>query len=137
MFEDLNWKGAIRRAAFAAALYVLFIYLMTVAFPETFGANTNIVSTLVVAAAFFLIYTPFFAFADRRKKRRLAELNAQKKGKPGARANRAGANGANDRTGTAEGSGPDDGEEEAGESDLRGRHNPNTSRRKASRRRRR
>ena len=129
MFEDLNWKGAIRRAAFAAALYVLFIYVMTVAFPETFGANTNLVSTLVVAAAFFVIYTPFFAFADRRKRRRLAQLKAQKKDKPG---NRAGANGANARTGNAEGADAED-----GENNLRGRRNPNTSRRKASRRRRR
>ena len=129
MFEDLDWKGAVKRAAFAAALYVLFIYVMAVAFPETFGASTNIISTLVVAVAFFLIYTPFFAFAERRKRRRLAAMKAQQKGKPlvrtGTRAN------AKDTQET----GPDD--EEAGEGNLRGRHNPNTSRRKAARRRRR
>ena len=129
MFEDLNWKGAVKRAAFAAALYVLFIYVMTVAFPESFGASTNIISTLVVAVAFFLIYTPFFAFAERRKRRRLAEMRAQQKGKPGARA------GTRANVKAAQGTGPDD--EEAGEGDLRGRHNPNTSRRKAARRRRR
>ena len=129
MFEDLDWKGAVKRAAFAAALYVLFIYVMAVAFPETFGASTNIISTLVVAVAFFLIYTPFFAFAERRKRRRLAAMKAQPKGNPigstGTRAN------AKDTQET----GPDD--EEAGEGNLRGRHNPNTSRRKAARRRRR
>ena len=130
MFEDLNWKSAFKRAAFAAALYVLFIYVMGVAFPESFG-GTNLVSTLVVAVAFFLIYAPFFAFAERRKKRRLAELRAQQKGKPGART---GAR-PNARTGTTEGTGPDG--EETGESNLRGRHNPNTSRKKATRRRRR
>lgn len=126
MFEGLDWKGAFKRAAFAAALYVLFIYVMGVAFPESFG-GTNLISTLVIAAAFFLIYAPFFAFAERRKKRRLAELRAQQKGKPGARTNA--------RAGTTEGTGTDG--EEAGESDLRGRHNPNTSRKKATRRRRR
>jgi hypothetical protein len=129
MFEDLDWKGAFRRAAFAAALYVLFIYVMTIAFPESFGASTNIVSTLVVAVAFFLIYTPFFAFAERRKRRRLAEMRAQQKGKPGART------GARANAKAAQGTGPD--VEEAGEGNLRGRHNPNTSRRKATRRRRR
>ncbi len=129
MFEDLDWKGAFKRAAFAAALYVLFIYVMTIAFPDTFGASTNIVSTLVVAVAFFLIYTPFFAFAERRKKRRQAEMRAQQKGKPGAKT------GARANARATQGTGPDD--EEAEEGDLRGRHNPNTSRRKAARRRRR
>jgi hypothetical protein len=129
MFEDLDWKGAVKRAAFAAALYVLFIYVMTIAFPESFGASSNIISTLVVALAFFLIYTPFFAFAERRKRRRLAEMRAQQKGKPGART------GARANARATQGTGPDD--EEAGEGNLRGRHNPNTSRRKAARRRRR
>ena len=129
MFEDLDWKGAFKRAAFAAALYVLFIYVMTIAFPDTFGASTNIVSTLVVAVAFFLIYTPFFAFAERRKKRRLAEMKAQQKGKPGAKT------GTRANAGATQETASDD--EEAGEGDLRGRHNPNTSRRKAARRRRR
>lgn len=127
MFEDLDWKGAFRRAAFAAALYLLFVYVMSLAFPDTFGASNsnNLTSALVVAVAFFFIYAPVFAFAERRKKRRLAELNAQKKGKPGART----------KAGTTGGSGADGEEAEAG--DLRGRHNPNTSRKKAARRRRR
>ena len=129
MFEDLDWKGAVKRAAFAAALYVLFIYVMTVAFPESFGASTNIVSTLVVAVAFFLIYTPFFAFAERRKRRRLAQMKAQQKGNPVART------GTRANAKAKKETGPDD--EEAGEGNLRGRHNPNTSRRKATRRRRR
>ena len=129
MFEDLNWKGAVKRAAFAAVLYVLFIYVMAVAFPESFGASPINISTLVVAVAFFLIYTPFFAFAERRKRRRLAEMRAQQKGKPGART------GARANAKAAQGTGPDD--EEAGAGNLRGRHNPNTSRRKATRRRRR
>ncbi len=133
MFEDLNWKGAVKRAAFAAALYVLFIYVMTIAFPESFGASTNIVSTLVVAVAFFLIYTPFFAFAERRKRRRLAEMRAQQKGKSGSKTGARAK--AEAKAGTTQGSGPDDAE--AGEGNLRGRQNPNTSRRKTARRRRR
>jgi flagellar biosynthesis/type III secretory pathway M-ring protein FliF/YscJ len=124
MFEDLDWKGAFRRAAFAALLYLLFVYVMSIAFPDSFGpSSNNLTSALVVAVAFFFIYAPVFAFAERRKRRRLAELNDQKKGKPGARM----------KTGTTGGSGADG--EEAG--DLRGRHNPNTSRKKAARRRRR
>jgi hypothetical protein len=126
MFEDLDWKGAFKRAAFAAALYLLFVYVMSIAFPDSFGANGNITSALIVAVLFFFAYAPLFAFTERRKRRRLAEMKAQKKGKPGA------------RTGfgtTASGSDTDG--EEAGERDLRGRHNPNTSRKKAARRRRR
>lgn len=122
MFEDLDWKGAFKRAAFAAALYLLFVYVMSTTFPESFGAGTNIVSALIVAVAFFLIYAPVFAFAERRKRRRLAELRAQRKGKSKAR-NTA-------RSGAAK-------DEEAESDSLKGRHNPNTSRKKAARRRRR
>ncbi len=126
MFEDLDWKSAMRRAAVAAALYLLFIYVMSIAFPATFGAGINVVSALVVAVAFFLLYMPVFAFSDRRKRRRLAAMKAEKKGGPGAR-------------GTARSTRESDAteEEEAGPGNLKGRHNPNTSRRKASRRRRR
>ena len=122
MFEDLDWKGAFKRAAFAASLYLLFVYVMSTAFPESFGAGTNIVSALIVAVAFFLIYAPVFAFAERRKRRRLAELRAQKKGKPKTRSTA--------RSGAAK-------DEEAEADSLKGRHNPNTSRKKAARRRRR
>ena len=122
MFEDLDWKGAFKRAAFAASLYLLFVYVMSTAFPESFGAGTNIVSALIVAVAFFLIYAPVFAFAERRKRRRLAELRAQKKGKPKTRSTA--------RSGIAR-------DEETETDSLKGRHNPNTSRKKAARRRRR
>ena len=123
MFENLNWKGAFRRAAFAAALYLLFVYVMSTAFPDSFGAGTNLTSALVVAVLFFFLYAPVFAFADRRKRRRLAEMRAQKKGKPSA------------RTVTATNGYDAEGGEERG--DLKGRHNPNTSRKKAARRQRR
>ncbi len=128
MFEDLDWKGAFKRAAFAAALYLLFVYVMSVAFPESFGAGGNLTSSLIIAVFFFFVYAPVFAFAERRKRRRVAELKAQKKGtKPGAKA------------GTNAGSTTevDDEPDSENSENLRGRHNPNTSRRKASRRRRR
>jgi membrane protein implicated in regulation of membrane protease activity len=121
MFEDLDWKSAFRRAAFAALLYLLFVYVMSTAFPESFGAGTNLVSALVVTLIFFLLYAPIFAFAERRKRRRLAEMRDQKKGKSGAKTS--------GKSGAAE-------EEEAEVGSLRGRHNPNTSRKKAARRRR-
>ena len=126
MFEDLDWKSALRRAAFAAGLYLLFLYVMSVAFPDSFGASTSLVSALTIALVFFLLYAPVFAFADRRKRRRLAELRAQKKGKPGR----------GTIAKTSNESGTED-DEEAEPGSLRGRHNPNTSRRKAVRRRRR
>lgn len=122
MFEDLDWKGAFRRAAFAAALYLLFVYVMSKAFPQSFGGG-NLTSAVVVALIFFFVYAPLFAFTERRKRRRLAEIKArEKKGKkPGA--------------GTTAGTDADG--DEAGAESLRGRHNPNTSRKKAARRRRR
>jgi flagellar biosynthesis/type III secretory pathway M-ring protein FliF/YscJ len=124
MFEDLNWKAAFRRAAFAAALYLLFVYVMSTAFPDTFGASGNLASALIVALIFFFVYAPLFAFAERRKKRRLAEMKAQTKGKkPGSAARTA--------------AGSDAGEEDAEAESLKGRHNPNTSRKKTARRRRR
>ena len=130
MFEDLDWKGAFRRAAFAAALYLLFVYVMSVAFPESFGAGSSLTSSVIIAGVFFFVYAPIFAFAERRKRRRLAQLGAQQKGKqPGARA------GTNGRAKANAGSDTEDGESEA--ETLRGRQNPNTSRKKASRRRRR
>lgn len=134
MFEDLDWKAAFKKAAFAAALYVLFVYVMSVAFPESFGANSSLTATLAIAGLFFFVYAPVFAFSERRKRRRLAEINAQKKGGKKLSAT------AKARTAANTSSRPDaDGtdDEEAEMDTLRGRHNPNTSRKKASRRRRR
>ncbi len=120
MFEDLNWKSAIKRAAFAALLYLLFVYILGVASPDTFEAGG--LSSVVVAAVFFFFYTILFAFTDRSKRRRLARMKAESQGKkPKSKAA---------KTVDAAGDGED------GASDLRGRHNPNTSRRKTTRRRR-
>jgi hypothetical protein len=124
MFEDLNWKGAIRRAAFAALLYLLFIYILGVAYPDTFGAG-GMSSAIVVALVFFFFYAILFAFTDRSKRRRFARMKAESKGTKFG-------------TKTARATDPDaSGDEEAEAGELRGRHNPNTSRRKTARRRRR
>ena len=131
LFEDLEWGPAFKRAAFLVAFWLLALYILNVSFPETFvlglDSTAGVISMLVNAVLFFFFFAVFTAFTERSKKRRAAAIRAQRKGEAGAR-NTAGAKG---KSGVAE-----DGEEaEAGE--LRGRHNPNTSRKKAARRRRR
>ena len=123
MFEDLDWKGAFKRSALAASLYLVFIYVMSVAFPDSFGGGGSLTSALIVAGLFFLLYAPVFAFSERRKRRRMSGMRTQSKGKTGMA-----------KVTTR----PDEENHEGYErSNLRGRHNPNTSRRKAARRRRR
>ena len=97
------------------AIYLALIYTFSVIFPETFGLRSRdqIVSLLVNALFFFFIFTLVYAFIDRSRRRRLAEMG--KKGKP-EKLSAAGEDG--------EAAGP-----------LRGRPNPNTSRKKARRKR--
>ena len=124
MFEDLNWSGALKRAGLTVVFYLVLVYVLDVAIPGSYGGPY----ALALNAAFlFVIFTMFHAYIDRRRRRREAELRAQSKGKKpaGAKDAKAGA-----RTNAAE-----DGEETE-ESGLKGRQNPNTSRRKATRRRR-
>jgi flagellar biosynthesis/type III secretory pathway M-ring protein FliF/YscJ len=114
MFEDLNWKWAARRAAVVIGIYLALLYVLSTVAPETFGLKNRgqIASLLVNAAFFFLIFTFVYAFVERSRRRRLAEMN--RKSKPEKS--------------------PDGGsEEESGK--LKGRPNPNTSRKKARRRR--
>jgi uncharacterized membrane protein len=127
LFEDLEWGPAFKRAAFLVAFWLLALYILNVAYPETFvlglDSSAGIISMLVNAVLFFFFFAVFTAFTERSKKRRAAAIRAQRKGEAGARVK--------DKPGA-----PEDGEEaEPGE--LRGRHNPNTSRKKAVRRRRR
>lgn len=122
MFKDLDWKGALRRAALTVLIYLALVYVLNVALP---GTATGIVPTAINAAILFVIFTLFHAFVERRKKRQRAALQAQGK-----------ANKTKDRR-PASPSGTDgEGGEEVAVADLKGRQNPNTSRRKASRRRR-
>jgi hypothetical protein len=130
MFEGLEWKNAFKRAAIFVGIWLALIYIFKTAFPGyvnlSFDSSAEIVTFLAYPVVFFFLFAVFTAFAERSKKRRFAQLKAQKKAKPGARAARA-----TDGSGAAE----DDEETESGR--LKGRYNPNTSRKKAARRRRR
>jgi hypothetical protein len=116
MFEDLNWKYAARRAAVVIAIYLGLLYLLSVALPNSnFRLDTpeQITSLLVNAVIFFFIFTLVYAYIDRSRRRRLAEMGKQ--GRP-AKPSAAGESG--------ETAGP-----------LKGQPNPNTSRKKARRKR--
>jgi hypothetical protein len=116
MFEDLNWKSAARRSAVVIALYLGLLYLLSVFFPDSafkLDNRAQLVSLLINAVIFFFVFTLVYAFVERNRNRRIAEARKQKKP---------------EKTGRAQ-----DDPEDA--SSLRGRPNPNTSRRKTRRRR--
>jgi hypothetical protein len=122
--EGLEWRPAFKRAALFVALWLLTIYAFRIAFPESFSLGLDepggILNLLVTGILFFLFFTVITAFTERRKKRARQDARTQSKGKsPRVTA-----------TGTEDG-------EASGPGELKGRHNPNTSRKKASRRRRR
>ena len=60
LFEDLEWGPAFKRAAFLVAFWLLALYVLNVAFPETFilGLDTaaGVVSMLVNAVLFFFFF---------------------------------------------------------------------------------
>jgi amino acid transporter len=128
MFEGLEWKNAFKRAAIIFAIWMFSIYALSIAFPEYFNlgfdSGAGIATFAINAVFFFFFFVVFTAFMERSKKRNAARLRAQKapkKDKPGAKTT----------------TGPEAVEDgEAGTGSLKGRHNPNTSRKKASRRRR-
>jgi CBS domain containing-hemolysin-like protein len=112
MFEDLNWRFAARRAAVVIGIYLALIYVLSTVSPETFGLQSGqeILAVLVQAFFFFIIFTFVYAFVERSRNRRLAEMRKKsKEAKPAAEDSEAGS--------------------------LKGRPNPNTSRKKARRRR--
>lgn len=120
MFKDIDWKGAVRRAGLTVLIYLGLIYVLNVALP---GSSTGIVPTAINAAILFVIFTFFHGFVERRKKRQKAAFRSpdkKTKNRPTA------------VSGTEE---EDDGTVNLSK-DFKGRQNPNTSRRKASRRRR-
>jgi hypothetical protein len=129
MFEGLEWKNAFRRALVIFAIWLFSIYALSIAFPGTFNlgfdSGAGITTFAINAVFFFLFFVVFTAFIERTKKRNAARLRstqkAPKKDRPGAK--------------TAAEPGPtEDGQAET--SSLKGRHNPNTSRKKRARRRR-
>ena len=117
MFEGLNWKSAARRSAIVIAIYLGLLYLLSVAFPgSSFNMDSRgqVISLFVNAIIFFFIFTFVYALVERSRNRRVAE--ARKQNKPGKQA-------------------PGEGDQEDGASSLKGRPNPNTSRKKTRRRR--
>ena len=121
MFKDIDWKGALRRAALTVLIYLGLIYVLNVALP---GTSTGVVPTAITAAILFVIFTFFHAFVERRKKRQKAALRSQDKEKKTGKGPAA-----------ASGTEGEDGGVNLSK-DFKGRQNPNTSRKKASRRRR-
>ena len=128
MFEGLEWKHAFKRAAVIFVIWMFSIYALSIAFPEYFNlgfdSGAGIASFAINAVFFFFFFVVFTAFIERSKKRNAARLRAQKapkKDKPATKT-------------TTGSEAVKDGEAET--DSLKGRHNPNTSRKKASRRRR-
>jgi hypothetical protein len=112
MFEGLNWKAAARRSAIVIAVYIALFYVLGVAFPETFGLadNAQIVGLLINAVIFFFVFTFVYAFVERNRARRMGQMNKS------------------ERPARSE---PDPDNPSA----LKGRPNPNTSRKKSRRKR--
>ena len=117
MFEGLKWKSAARRSAVVIVIYLGLLYVLGVAFPgSSFSLDdrSQIISLLVNAVIFFFIFTFVYALIERSRDRRMSQASKQKKsGKPSQNVG--------------------DAEDDA--SSLKGRPNPNTSRKKSRRRR--
>jgi Mg2+/citrate symporter len=117
VFKDLNWGPAFKRAAIFVAIWLGLVYAMSVAAPDSFLAMTRaqIPSLIINAIMFFFLFAFIFAFTEKRRIQRVEQLKTQKKGKP-------------DKS-------PADANGEVMEGSLRGQRNPNTSRKKARRKR--
>jgi hypothetical protein len=117
MFQGLKWKPAARRSAIVIVIYLGLLYVLSRAFPGSnfsLDSRAQILSLLVNATLFFFIFTFVYALIERSRERRIAETSKQKKpGKPSQKG--------------------DDAEADA--TSLKGRPNPNTSRKKTRRRR--
>jgi phosphotransferase system glucose/maltose/N-acetylglucosamine-specific IIC component len=115
MFEDLNWANAFKRAAVFTGIWLALVYVMNIAFPGSFGVQGNggLLTIAAYALIFFVLYAVVFAFVERRRNQL-----------------RAGASRKRDRPGK-----PTEENGEAPAYSLKGKYNPNTSRRKARRRR--
>ena len=117
MFEGLDWRSAARRSAIVIGIYLALFYALSTIFPKQFGLDNRaeVISLLGNAVVFFFVFTVVYAFIERSRNRRTTELRQQGKGSKAA------------------GSASTDEEAEGGA--LRGRPNPNTSRKKSRRRR--
>jgi flagellar biosynthesis/type III secretory pathway M-ring protein FliF/YscJ len=112
MFDDLDWGWAFKRAAFVVVIYLALMYVLSRAAPESFGLQTQEewFVTLGYAFFFFFVFAIFYAFIERSRRRRMASSQQPKKKEK------------------------DDEEREPGP--LKGKPNPNASRKKSTRRKR-
>lgn len=108
MFKELDWRTAFKRAAIFTAIWLGLVYMLNTVSPGTFGigGRQQIYALAFNGVLFFFLYAFLFAFFEKRRRDR---GQGQTKAK-------------NKREETTE-PGP-----------LKGRHNPNTSRRKSRRR---
>lgn len=114
--KDLNWRSALRRAAIFTLIWLGIVYVTSVLWPESFGIEVpeELPFLAINAVFFFIIFALFSAFAERRR----ARHTQQSKSKDRLEKERS------ERS-----------EEEGEGGPLKGRPNPNTSRRKTRRRR--
>ncbi|MGI9049764.1 MAG: hypothetical protein ACR2GU_10415 [Rubrobacteraceae bacterium] len=124
MFKDLKWKPAFKKAAVFVVLWFVLIYVLDRVWPQQFGikGQQGLFSLALNGVFFFFIFAFVFAFSEKRRADRVAKYKAQKtqkKGKGGKPVR------------TTDG---DSEEDEPGS--LRGRYNPNTSRKRTKARRR-
>ncbi len=117
--KDLDWRTAFKRAAVFTAIWLALVYFLSQAFPGSFelGEGSDLLPLAINAVFFFFLYAVLAAFLERRRARKMRKSEAKKQDGPGK---------------SAQDSGEDD-EESAGS--LKGRYNPNTSRKKARRKR--
>ncbi|WP_119069086.1 hypothetical protein [Rubrobacter indicoceani] len=119
MFQDLDWRWALRRAGIVVLIYLVLMYVLSTVAPDTFGLQglADWVPLLINAVLFFFVFTLVYAFIERSRRRRVYGDASRPSGNSGKGK-----------------SSTDDEEREAGP--LKGRPNPNQSKRKATRRRR-
>lgn len=113
--KNLNWRPALRRAAIFTLVWLGIVYVTSVLWPESFGVEVpeELPFLAINAVFFFIIFALFSAFAERR---RAGYQRRARDNKPGKER-------------------PADADGEAEDGSLKGQPNPNTSRRKARRRR--
>ena len=121
MFKDLKWKPAFKKAAVFVVLWFVLIYVLDRSGIKQFDVKgqQELFSLALNGVFFFFVFAFVLAFSEKRRADRLTKYKAQKKGKGGKPA----------RTAT-------DDSEDAEPSALKGRYNPNTSRKRAKARRR-
>lgn len=113
MFKDLDWRWAFKRAGFVVLIYLVLMYILSTVAPDRFELNTanQWRALLINAVLFFFVFTFVYAFIERSRRQRMAGTSQQPKKKT-------------------------DKQDDSEPGPLRGKPNPNTSRKKATRRRR-